>query len=87
MLGSKKPVYAYYGYESQQDWAKILDCGTTDPEACHSEEVKSLGEYLELHKGITGLIILYLEFNESLCRFPYIFIQRCNIGVLVYCIS
>ncbi|KAL4134690.1 hypothetical protein QTP88_006416 [Uroleucon formosanum] len=63
VLAFSKPVYLYYSYATHEEWIQVLAYETSNG-GNHSSEMTALGEFLNEHPGITGVIFRYLEHNE-----------------------
>lgn len=65
LLKNGKPVYVFFGMDTQEIWAQILGCDGSDGLTAAYKDMEGLKTYMEAHPGIVGLVLKQLEFDVS----------------------
>jgi len=65
MLNSGKRVIIYYLHESQEQWATVLACNSSNEGNNSFNETKALTEFFEKHPKIAGIILRGLQYEVS----------------------
>ncbi|XP_060847558.1 uncharacterized protein LOC132927111 [Rhopalosiphum padi] len=70
MLNSGKRVIIYYLHESQEQWATVLACNSSNEGNNSFNETKALTEFFEKHPKIAGIILTGLQYETGSFEIP-----------------